>query len=255
MYKILFSIGQFPVYSYGVFLGIAFLIGIYYASRRAQKYGITPDAVVEVSVLCIFGAIIGSRLVFVALNWEMYKDNLIHIFLVREGGLTFYGGLLGAILLAIPYILYKKYSLPALFDVCTPAIALGYSIARIGCFLNGCCYGRVCSFSTFPLAVHFPSLEGWRYPTQLYSSAYSFIILFILLKLEKRKVFRGELFLDYLWLYGIARYLIEFVREEPFSVFGIMTPAQFACVFIILFALIVREILKRYALRRSQSQP
>ena len=255
MHSILFSIGRFPVYSYGVFLGIAFLVGIYYASRRAPKYGVAPDAVVEVSVLCIFGAIIGSRLVFVLLNWGIYKDNLIHIFLVREGGLTFYGGIFGAILLAIPYINYKKYSLPALFDICTPAIALGYSIARIGCFLNGCCYGRVSSYAEFPLGVHFPSLEGWRYPTQIYSIGYSLVILFILLKLEKRKIFRGELFLDYLWLYAIARYLIEYLREEPFSVFGIMTTAQFACLFIILFALIVREILKKYAAQRSQDRP
>ena len=156
MHSVIFRIGQFPVYAYGFFLGVAFLVGIYYASRRAPGYGVAPDAVVEVSVLCIFGAIIGSRLVFVLLNWDIYRDNLIHIFLIREGGLTFYGGIFGAIFLAIPYIIYKKYSLPALFDICTPAIALGYSIARIGCFLNGCCYGRVCSYTHFPLGVHFP---------------------------------------------------------------------------------------------------
>ena len=148
MHRILFQIGQFPIYSYGFFLGVAFLVGIYYASRRAPGYGVTPDAVVEVSVLCIFGAIIGSRLIFVLLNWDIYRDNLIHIFLIREGGLTYYGGVLGALLLATPYIIYKKYSLPALFDICTPAIALGYSIARIGCFLNGCCYGRICPYTT-----------------------------------------------------------------------------------------------------------
>lgn len=254
VHSILFTIGQFPVYSYGVFLGIAFLVGIYYASRRAPRYGVSPDAVVEVSILCIFGAIIGSRLVFVLLNWEMYKDNLVHIFLVREGGLTFYGGIFGAILLAIPYILHKKYSLPALFDICTPAIALGYSIARIGCFLNGCCYGRISPYSFFPLGVKFPALDGLRYPTQIYSSLYSLIIFYILLKLEKHKIFRGELFLDYLWLYAIARFLIEYLREEPFSVFGIFTLAQFACLIIIPIALILREILKKYAVQRFHNR-
>ena len=184
----------------------------------------------------------------------MYRDNLIHIFLVREGGLTFYGGIFGAILFAVPYIIYKKYSLPALFDVCTPAIALGYSIARIGCFLNGCCYGRVSPFSVFPLGVHFPSLDGWRFPTQIYSAGYSLLILFLLLKLERRKIFQGELFFDYLWLYAIARFLIEYLREEPFSVFGIMTAAQFACLLILVISLILREILKKHAVQRTQNR-
>jgi len=252
MHRILFQIGQFPIYSYGFFLGVAFLVGIYYASRRAPGYGVTPDAVVEVSVLCIFGAIIGSRLIFVLLNWDIYRDNLIHIFLIREGGLTYYGGVLGALLLATPYIIYKKYSLPALFDICTPAIALGYSIARIGCFLNGCCYGRVCPYTTFPLGVHFPSLEGWRYPTQIYAVGYSLLIFFLLLKMEKKKVFLGELFFDYLWMYGIARFLIEYLREEPFSMWGIMTVAQFACILIIPTTLFLQEILRRHAIQKSQ---
>ncbi|MCX6089721.1 MAG: prolipoprotein diacylglyceryl transferase [Candidatus Atribacteria bacterium] len=249
MHRIMFHIGQFPVYSYGVMLGVAFLVGIIYAVRRAPKYGVTPDAVVEVSVLCIFGAIIGSRLVFVLLNWSLYKDHLIEILMVREGGLTFYGGMLGAILLAVPYMVKKKYSLPALFDVCTPPIALGYAIARIGCYLNGCCYGRVSSFTTFPLGVQFPFLTGYRFPTQLYSLVYSLVILFILLRLEKHQVFRGELFLNYLWLYGIARFLIEYLREEPFSIFGILTSAQFACLIIIMVTLMLREILKRQHVR------
>ena len=185
-------------------------------------------------------------MLYVLINWEYYRENLAHIFLVREGGLTFYGGIAGALLLVIPYVHYKKYSLPVFFDIFSPPIALGYAIARIGCFLNGCCYGRVCPFTSFPLAVKFPYLSGFRYPTQLYSAGYSLIILFALLHLEKNKAFTGELFLDYLWLYGIARFLIEYLRDEPFSVGGIFTLGQVACLSIVAFSLILREVIKRY---------
>ncbi len=165
---------------------------------------------------------------------------------MREGGLTFYGGVAGALLLVIPYVHYKKYSLLTFFDLFSPPLALGYAIARVGCFLNGCCYGRACPFSSFPLAVQFPHLSGFRYPTQLYSVGYSLVILFILLRLEKNKSFSGELFLDYLWLYGIARFLIEYLRDEPFSIGGIFTLGQVACLLIVISSLTLREVIKRY---------
>ena len=246
MYPVMFHLGSFPVYSYGVMLALAILVGIFYALRRAPRYQVSSDAVVEVSALCIIGGVVGARLLYVLINWEYYRGNLAHIFLVREGGLTFYGGIAGALLLIIPYVHYKKYSLPAFFDLFSPPIALGYAIARVGCFLNGCCYGRVCPFTSFPLAVKFPYLSGFRYPTQLYSIAYSLVILFILLRLEKNKAFAGELFLDYLWLYGIARFLIEYLRDEPFSVGGIFTLGQTACLLIIISSLTLREVIKRY---------
>ncbi len=246
MYPIMFHLGNFPIYSYGVMLAVAILTSIIYAMRRAPRYQISPDAVVEVSALCIIGGIIGARLLYVLINWEYYRENLTHIFLVREGGLTFYGGVAGALLFAIPYIHHKKYSLPAFFDLFSPPIASGYAIARVGCFLNGCCYGRVCPFSSFPLAVKFPHLSGFRYPTQLYSAAYSLAILFILLHLENNKSFTGELFLDYLWLYGIARFLIEYLRDEPFSMGGIFTLGQVSSLVIIIFSLILREVIKKY---------
>ena len=246
MYPVMFRLGSFPVYSYGVMLAAAILVGIFYAIRRAPRYQVSADAVVEVSALCIIGGVIGARLLYVLINWEYYRGNLARIFLVREGGLTFYGGIAGALLLVIPYVHYKKYSLPVFFDLFSPPIALGYAIARVGCFLNGCCYGRVCPFTAFPLAVKFPYLSGFRYPTQLYSAGYSLIILFTLLHLEKNKAFTGELFLDYLWLYGIARFLIEYLRDEPFSVGGIFTLGQVACLSIVAFSLILREVIKRY---------
>lgn len=245
MYPILFTVGRFPVYAYGVFAGLAFLIGIWYATRRGPKYQVKPDAVLEVSILCIFGAIIGSRIAFVWLNWQYFQHNLSQIFLVREGGLTFYGGVIGAVVFALPYILIKKYPIAAIFDICTPPIALGYAIARFGCFLNGCCYGRACTTCPSWFTVNFPGLSFPRFPTQLISIGYSLAILGILLVIEKHKQFSGELFLDFLWLYGIARFGIEYFREEPYAVWGIFTIGQFACLLIIAGAFILREMIRR----------
>ncbi len=246
MHRILFFIGRFPVYSYGVFLGVAFLVGIIFAVKRAPRYGISSEVVIEVASLCIIGAILGSRIAYVLLNFGYYRHNLSHIFFFREGGLTFYGGIVGAVVFAVPYIILKKYPLASFFDLFAPPLALGYAIARVGCFLNGCCYGRVSPFPLFPLGVKFPHLEGIRYPTQIYAIGYSLVILFILLRLEKTRRFRGELFLDYLALYGIARFLIEYLRDEPFTFFGFLTIGQMACALLILLVLSLKGVLRRH---------
>jgi len=245
MHRILFTIGNFPVYSYGVLLGLAFLFGILFAIRRAPRFGVSPEAVIEAASLCIIGAVLASRLAYVVLHWEYYRQFPSHIFSFREGGLTFYGGVLGAIVLTVPYLRLKRYPLAAFFDLFAPPLALGYAIARVGCFLNGCCFGRVCPFSFFPLGVRFPHLEGFRYPTQIYAIGYSLVILVLLLRLEKGCRFQGELFLDYLALYGVARFLIEYLRDEPFAVFGVFTLGQVACLGIILFAMVLRGVLRK----------
>ncbi|WP_369019332.1 prolipoprotein diacylglyceryl transferase [Thermatribacter velox] len=250
MRRILFYLGSLPVYSYGVMLGVAFLVGVIYAMKRAQKYQVSQETVVEVSILAILGAILGSRITYVILNWELYKNNFWHIFNIREGGLTFLGGLIGGLLLVLPYLYLKKQSLLKLFDIFSPPLALGYAIARIGCFLNGCCYGRVCTFNSFPLGVHFPNLSGFRYPTQIYSSLYSLIILFVLLRLERKKPFEGALFFDYLWLYGVARFLIEYWRDEPFAIAGLFTEAQLASIFLIIAGLFLKRVIKSYVSRK-----
>lgn len=245
MHRVLFSIGHFPVYSYGVLLGIAFLVGILFAVRRAPRFGILPESVVEAASLCIIGAILGSRFAYVLLHFDYYRHYPLHILSFREGGLTFYGGVVGAIVLTVPYLYHRRYKLAAFFDLFAPPLALGYAIARVGCFLNGCCYGRISPFSFFPLGVKFPDLEGFRYPTQVYAIGYSLVIFLILLRIEGTRRFQGELFLDYLVLYGVARFLIEYLRDEPFSVLGFLTLGQAACLGIILFALVLKGVLRR----------
>ncbi|NSW76340.1 MAG: prolipoprotein diacylglyceryl transferase [Candidatus Atribacteria bacterium] len=250
MRPVLFFLGNFPIYSYGFMLGLAFLIGVAWALYHSSRYGVSKEAVMEVASLCVIGAVVGSRLAYVILHWDYYGKNLWKVFAVREGGLTFYGGIAGALLLAIPYIVKRKYSLVAFFDLFAPPIALGYAIARIGCFLNGCCYGRVCEYSFFPLGVKFPHLSGFRYPTQIYSLGYSLVIFFILLWLSRKPHFPGALFLDYLWLYGVARFFMEYFREEPFVIGRFLTVGQLACVIIVAVVLFLRGSLQeRYAAR------
>lgn len=245
MHRVLFSLGHFPVYSYGVFLGLAFLVGILFAIRRAPRFGILPESVVEAASLCIIGAILGSRFAYVLLHLDYYRHYPSHILSFREGGLTFYGGVVGAIVLTVPYLYFKRHRLSAFFDLFAPPLALGYAIARVGCFLNGCCYGRISPFSFFPLGVKFPHLEGFRYPTQVYAIGYSLLILFVLLRIERTRRFQGELFLDYLALYGIARFLIEYLRDEPFAVFGVLTLGQVTCLGILLFVLVLKGVLRK----------
>ena len=157
-------------------------------------------------------AIVLSRLVFVALNWGDSSHRLLDIVGIwREGGLSFHGGLLGGILATLLYGRLHKLSFWVMADLLSPGLALGYALARIGCFLNGCCYGEP---TKLPWGVVFPGITTDPcHPTQLYSSLGSLLILGILLAVRGRLTARGQLFPFYLMIYSVMRAAIEMLRK------------------------------------------
>jgi len=224
LYPVLFQIGEFKVYSYGVMLGLAFAVGIYFVMKEAPRHGINREHLVEAFIIIIVLAIIGSRLAYVILFWDSFSAaNWWRILDIRGGGHVFYGGLFASLLGAILYCRYRKTGFFMPLDLVTPYIALGYSLTRIGCFLNGCCYGTV---TDLPWGVVFPVVDGLtRHPTQLYSSAATFLIFLLLLRLKERSYFDGYVFALFLVFYGIYRFAIEFFRVEE-SLLWFMTVAQ-----------------------------
>ena len=157
--------------------------------------------------------ILGARLFYVAFYApDYFMANPWTVFDLRTGGLVFYGGLLGGLLGALGYIRKKRLSFWNLADILAPFLALGYSIARIGCFLNGCCYGKP---TELPWGMVFPSVDlVSRHPTQLYSSFLSFLLFAYLYRLFPRRSFSGQVFLAYLAGYGVIRFIVEFWREN-----------------------------------------
>ena len=264
MYRILFTIGSFPIYSYGVMIALAFIIGIFLAMKEAKRIGENPERILDLSLYVILGALIGGRLGYVVFHLDYYLKNPIKILYFRQGGLSFLGGFLIAFFLCWLYVKRTKISFWKFADIASPSIAMGIGIARIGCFLNGCCFGLVSE----KYGLKFPALNmppaylqqlkdglitsGSSYtlpviPTQLYSSLYAFLIFFILLGIRKYKKYDGYLFLNFLVLYSISRFIIEFFRfyGDNYKMFNYFTVTQIILLGVVLVSLVFMNILKK----------
>lgn len=236
MYQELFRIGPLTINSYGIMLALAFIMGIFLAIKKAEKKGIDSNTIVNLAFIVMISAIVGSRLFYVLFHLSEFKGRWIYTFLpiqpdgtIGLGGLIFLGGFIGALLSGAIYVYRKELSFWKVVDSVAPSLALGLFFGRIGCFLNGCCYGKACDL---PWGVGFPSDSPAGYqmgntpihPTQLYSSAYSLIIFAILMLLDKKKHFDGFLFGVFLVLYGVSRFIVDFFRfyeSQMFLIDGI----------------------------------
>jgi phosphatidylglycerol:prolipoprotein diacylglycerol transferase len=230
MYPVLFKIGPVSIHAYGFMIALAFLGGILISLYYAKKEGIRGEIILDLAIYIIFAGIVGARLLYVAAQWDLYKDNLLEIIMVQKGGLIFLGGFILAVLVVVWYAATKGIPLLKLLDVLGPGTALGYSIARIGCFLNGCCFGLP---TKVPWAVVFPPgalahsyFPGEPiHPTQLYSFASMLLAFIIVVMLYRHKKFDGYIFFWWIILYSIYRFLIEFMRFSPIHWLG-LTPSQ-----------------------------
>lgn len=209
------------MYTYGVLVATAFIVGIAWINHESKRVGLSPARATDLAFYIILSAIIGSRILYVILTeWDRFVQNPLVFFKIWEGGLVFYGGLIAALIVSVWY--FRKYKLPVLAycDVFAPGIALGHSIGRIGCFMAGCCFGKPVGHAawyavTFPVRSHsFAPPEVALYPTQLMESGCEFIIFWCLFALSRVKKFEGQLIATYLILYGIARFFIEFLRGD-----------------------------------------
>jgi phosphatidylglycerol:prolipoprotein diacylglycerol transferase len=217
----LFQIGPLEIHTYGLMLAVAFIAGMQVA--LAEAGGRKLD-VGRLSALCLWImvlAIAGSRLLYVVTHREAYAGRLGDAFKLWEGGLTMYGGFLAALVGSIVYL--KRHQMPVFLvcDAFSPAIALGSGITRIGCFLNGCCFGRPCHL---PWAITFDpdSFAGTTYPgvplhpTQLYLALAGFANFALLWSLRRRLARPGQLFFLFLLVESASRFVIDFFRHyEP----------------------------------------
>ncbi len=219
MYPIIFRIGDLNIYAYGLFLFISFLIGTKIVEYRAQRFGVHPDKITNLALIVLIAVILGARLFYVIFHWSEFASDLIGIIAFWRGGLgglMFYGGFLFGLLAGILYARKAKMPLLKMLDAITPAIMLGEFFTRLGCFLNGCCFGKP---TNSLLGITFPkhSAAGYTFecpvhPTQLYSSFAGLILFVFALILEKRQLKSGVLFGIILLFYSLFRFGIDFVR-------------------------------------------
>lgn len=231
MYPILFKLGPFELHAYGAMLALSFFLGIILASRRASARAVSPDFIVDVAFAIVLASIIGSRLMYVLFHREEI-GGFIDVIAVWKGGMTMYGGVLAAMAVSWLYARRRHISFLTLADIMAPSLALGLMLTRVGCFLNGCCYGK--PTDSF-LGVQFPfqnavgsSFNSPLHPTQLYSSFAGFLVLGILLWLDRRPSARGHLFSMYLMLASSARFILDLFRyyEANAYILGPLTLSQ-----------------------------
>ncbi len=244
MFPLLFEIpifGGIRIYTYGVLVAVGFVLGIFWTTREAKKAGVRPDFVLDLSFYIIIAALVGSRILYIIIDWRRYAAHPIDVLKIWEGGLVFYGGLIGAMLMSLYTIRRHRLSFLKVADLFMPGVALGHAIGRLGCFASGCCYGRE---TTGFLSVVFPpnrySLAPAGvslYPSQLFESLAAFLIFILLTLVRRKKGFDGQIFLVYLVLYSVSRSILETFRGD--SVRGFIIPHWLSTSQFVSIALIV----------------
>jgi len=242
----LFHIGRFFLPTYGLLVSTGVLIGLWISVRNSEKQGINPEHAWNLGILVVLCGILGAKILYIVNDWNYYTTHPgeIFSFATLQAGGVFSGGLVAAFAMAAWYV--RKNHMPALrtCDAFAPGLALGHAIGRVGCFAAGCCYGKPTGrfwgvTFTSPLASAWAGtpLNKALEPTQLFESAVELANFFILMWMLKRKKFDGQVFGAYLFLYGVARYFLEFIRDDPGrgSVFGgIMTGTQLISIGLVL---------------------
>jgi len=254
---VLFKLGPLSVYAWGFSLSLAILLGTLVAIRLARRIGIDSDRILDLAIVLVIGGVVGARLFYVFVyEPARFVREPLQIFALWEGGMVYYGALIGGFVTGTWYVIQKKLPFWQLADVVAPPLALGYGIVRIGCFLNGCCYGKETgSFLgiVFPYIEGAPCLDGVpRYPTQLFSSILGFALFGLLMYLWKKKKFHGQIFLLFLIFYSIGRIIVESFREN-LLVLGNITVSQLVSAFIIVPAVIFYWRKNRKAINEDSS--
>ena len=218
MHPILFKLGPVEIYSYGFMLAIAFLVCTFLALHEARRRGFPEDGVYDMVLWAVIGGVVGARLFYVSYYWELYTSAPWRIFAIWEGGLVFYGGIVGGAIAVLSVVFFKDLPLADAADIVGLVLPLGLTIGRIGCFLNGCCYGKP---TTLPWGIVFPGLGNIpRHPTQIYEMIYS-LLIFIFLWAFRRKLPPGLILPLFLLLYSFFRFFNEFLRVNPPFLFGL----------------------------------
>ncbi|MAV64539.1 MAG: hypothetical protein CMG00_05030 [Candidatus Marinimicrobia bacterium] len=256
-----FEFMGFNISSFGLMMFLAFLSCNILIRKTLSEKKVEVEVGDNIIFWAALGGIIGAKLYYM-FEFGFHSSHEGFLYIIDGdfknaihscgSGLVFYGGLIGGLIAVSIYLFRNKLSWLEYSDVVAPLLALGHSIGRVGCFLVHDCDGIRTSFDFFPLAVQFPDENFYRFPTQLYEMAIYFVIFLYLYNFRNKINFKGELFFEYLFLIGVSRFLIEFIREHPVSSEGFsfmflgLSGAQY-----ISLLMIISGILLHYGLRRK----
>lgn len=259
------SIGSFDIAMYGVIIAFGMMMGVLVASYVAKKSGQNPDTYFDLALVAIICSVIGARIYYVVFRWELYKDDLLSILNIRQGGLAIYGGVIAAIITAFVFSREKKVSFPLLCDTAGLGLIIGQVIGRWGNFCNREAFGDYydgifamqlpisavrSSDLTEKLLSHTVIVDGIEYisvhPTFLYESVWNLCLFIILMIYFKHRKFNGEVFLLYLFGYGVGRFWIESLRTDQLLIPYINYPVSMALAATMAVASLIWIVIVRY---------
>ena len=231
MHPVLFEIGSFTIYSYGFFVALAMMSAFFAAQWQAKTLKVSAGTATDLLFVLFVSGVIGARLFYIGQNFGEYQKDFWKIFSLREGGLVWYGGFITAVLAGMVYARARRLLFFKWCDFLAPILALGHGIGRIGCFFNGCCYGRVTAGQR-PAGL----VAGHLIPIQLYESAALLVLSVYLFYRIRRPHTDGEIFAEYLVFYSASRFVIEFWRGDQIPVASLTIP-QWISLFLFVSAL------------------
>lgn len=239
------TIFGFDIAYYGMIIGVGILAGIFIAAWEARRTGQKPDDYFDLAIYAVIFSIIGARIYYVVFSWDMYKNDLLSIFNIRQGGLAIYGGVIAAVITVTVFAKVKRLSAPLLMDTAGLGLVAGQMIGRWGNFFNREAFGEYTDWLlamrlpvdavrgsdiTDLMREHMETVEGVSYiqvhPTFLYESLWCLLIFILLLLYRRHKKFDGEVFLLYLAGYGFGRFWIERLRTDQLLLPGIEFPVS-----------------------------
>lgn len=245
MHPVLLHLGSLEIHLYGVCVAAGFLSGIVLAQWRARQEDIDPASINDLGVWLIAAAMVGAKLFHIVFFWDDFivgwRANPVG---ALRAGFVFYGGFVGATIATIVYARMRALPLWKLADILVLSVALGHSLGRLGCFFEGCCYGRACDL---PWAVRFPS---WHesggipvHPTQFYEAAGTLLLFAGLNLWYRRKRFDGQICAGYVLGYGALRFVVECFRgDHQNRWFGFLSIAQVIAIVLIVTAVVGHEL-------------
>ena len=268
------SVFGFDIAYYGIIIGCSILLGLYLAQREAKRTGQNPDTYTDMVIYAIIVSVICARAYYVIFSWDHYKDNLLSIFNLRQGGLAIYGGIIGAVATVYVYSRVKKLSFPLLLDTACIGLVAGQILGRWGNFFNREAFGGytdslfVMQLPVSAVRVNEITEEMWAHvqviggeqfiqvhPTFLYESIWNLGVLCFLYWYRDRKKFRGELFLTYVLGYGLGRVWIEGLRTDQLQIGSTGIPvSQLLAGVLILVSLFLIIMGRRRAVREEHGQ-
>ncbi|MES2558330.1 MAG: prolipoprotein diacylglyceryl transferase [Bacteroidota bacterium] len=252
MHPILFDFGTFQVYSYGFCIMLGALLAYFYALKQSAQVGLTKDHVSEMTLLIIVASYVGGKVFLWFSDWNFYMKHPGKMIELSGSGFVFYGSFIFCITALFLFFRFRKVKPAPAFDVLAVCTAIVHGFGKIGCFMAGCCHGKICA-PAIGVVYHNPlsqahPLDTPLYPVPLIDAFIIFSAAVFLIWYSKRKKFAGELMLWYVFIYATGRFFTEFLRgDDDRGFIGPLSQSQWVSIGLLIAAGLLYQFLKKHS--------